>query len=388
MSELFDPINNSWLVNKFNYYNQIRNMDNLYFSTKYNCYVVTKYDDVVFALGNPDIFISSKGNLVREFPKRLNNGTLGSSDNPRHDELKNIVKNAYSKDNIPRINARTRGQAALLLPTSNTFNASDYAMQLACAITAEIINAPYDFSKVRDSIFHSQKHSSVSVDPTFYSIDNSGYITLLDELINCIRNDIQPPGPGVYEEVYKNCRHDIELAKRFFTVAFFAGTSSMVGALQYLIYDLGHEPIALDIIYKDRNLLQDAVTESLRINTATGRFKRTVAKKIILHNTILNPGDVVICCLDSANRDPAKFTNPDIYDIFRNQAGNVGFGYGLHSCIALSVSKSAMIVFLNSLLDNIGRFKTVTQRKDLEYLMSYPGNIDIISNIMVQKEMG
>jgi cytochrome P450 len=47
----------------------------------------------------------------------------------------------------------------------------------------------------------------------------------------------------------------------------------------------------------------------------------------------LDAGEKVLMLLGAANRDPRKWDRPDIYDIERRTAGNVGFGAGIHVCV-------------------------------------------------------
>jgi hypothetical protein len=50
---LFD---NEWIKNKFKYYELILQMDAVYWSEKYKLFVITRYNDVMYALQNPNIF--------------------------------------------------------------------------------------------------------------------------------------------------------------------------------------------------------------------------------------------------------------------------------------------------------------------------------------------
>jgi len=139
----------------------------------------------------------------------------------------------------------------------------------------------------------------------------------------------------------------------------------------------------LDILLENLDLIPDAVNESLRYNSSTGRFSRTVSDYTIISNTELSPGTRLAICLDSANRDPAKFNDPNVFNIFRNSSKHLAWGYGLHACIALAISKSLMTVFLEELLTTFGKYKIIT--KDIDYLITASGNNDKITNLVIQK---
>ena len=87
----YDPHCNEWLLNRFEIYKDLRSQDKAYWSEKFQLHVLTRYDDVFFALNNPKIFSSAQGNLLIETDERRGK-TLGASDNPVHKSYKDIVK--------------------------------------------------------------------------------------------------------------------------------------------------------------------------------------------------------------------------------------------------------------------------------------------------------
>jgi cytochrome P450 len=190
------------------------------------------------------------------------------------------------------------------------------------------------------------------------------------------------PGPGIYHDYITNNPNNVS-AISLFTGPTLSGASSFTGALQFLTLDLYREN-QLEAVYNDRSLIPKAVNESLRFHASTGRFSRTVTTEVELHGVKLKPGDRIALCLESANRDPAKFVDPDKFILDRDTTG-VAFGHGLHACIALAISKASMIAYLDILLTKMGKYKVLTANKDLEYLITASGNDDMISNIIISK---
>ena len=376
--ELFDPHSNTWLKNKFEYYDKLRQQNTLYYSEKYSAYIVTRYNDVMFALSNPNIFSSASGNLVIETVDRFGS-TLGASDDPVHDKLKNVVRNAYSKSNLERVVESIKPILSKSLDSDDILNISNIAEEVSASVTVEILNLPYDKEIIKNLIIDIQRRSSSCVS---FNTDNSSAKEFNKLVTKALVLDNKPaPGPGIYNEFVNNNIEGVNTLSLFIgpTVS---GASSLSGALQLLTLDL-YRTGRLTNLINDDSLIDKAINESLRFNASTGRFSRTVLETTTINNTILNPRDRVILCLDSANRDSHQFNNPDDFNLDRNTAG-MAFGHGIHACIALVLSKAVMSVYLKNLISILGKYEIVTD--ELNYVITASGNNDMISNLMIKRE--
>jgi len=380
MTEYFNPHSTEWLLNKFEIYKDLRTRDTAYWSEKYQMYVITRYDDVTSALADAETFSSAKGNLIVENPNRFG-VTLGASDNPIHDAYKNIVKNAYSKDNIDRIVNCVAETATRLLQTNNKLNISEIIEEISASSITETLNLPHDRKVITELIMHTQRHAPLAVSE---NIDESGFAKL-NRIISTLAliTKVPAPGPGIYHEFITNNPTKLNVLSLFFGPTL-SGASSLTGALQFLTLDLFKEN-HLNAVLDDRSLIPNAVNESLRFHASTGRFSRTVMQETTLHGVQLKPGDRVALCLESANRDPNKFSDPDTFDLYRNTSGQLAFGHGIHACIALAITRASMIKYLEILLETVGCYKVITTPNEYNYIMTSSGNDDMISNIVIEK---
>lgn len=375
--EYFNPHSNDWLLNKFEIYKELRSLDKAYYSEEYNVHVISRYDDVKSALADNVTFSSAKGNLIVETEDRFEM-TLGASDPPIHTIYKNVAFAAYSKDNIHRICEVAKQHTRNLLK-KGTYNISEVIEEISAWTTAEILNLPYDKVYIKDLIVDIQRNSAACVSGITNDKSFDEFIKLV--FTSTVVNPVKDAGPGIYREYLNNNPTGMGLLSLFIGPAV-SGTSSLTGGLQFLTLDIAKEN-QLELLLKDRSLLPNAINESLRFNASTGRFSRTVTKDVSIHSVDLKPGDRVALCLESANRDPSMFENPDVFDLYRNTTGHLGFGHGIHACIALAISKSVMSVYLESLLDN-GIYDVITPNDELKYVMTASGNDDMISNIFIQ----
>ncbi len=62
-------------------------------------------------------------------------------------------------------------------------------------------------------------------------------------------------------------------------------------------------------------------------------------------------GAIMHLCLGSANRDPERWENPDVYDLNRPVQRSLAFAAGAHSCLGQHVAREEMLGAINALLD-------------------------------------
>jgi cytochrome P450 len=377
--EIFDPHSREWLLNKFETYKILRDGETAYWTKKYQMYVLTRYNDVIFALNNPEIFSSDEGNLIVEDPARFANPP-GSSLNPFHASINNVVENAYSVDNIQRIADIFAERCKEVIKPVDNLNISEIIEDLSATVIAEIINPPFKKDEIAQYVKHIQRHHAGAVQDNTNDTGYNMFVNLLKSMAGSLQ--IPPKGPGIYKEFVTNNPEKIEVLPLFVGPAV-AGASSLTGALEILTLDLFREN-KLDIILADRSLIPNLINESLRFHASAGRFSRTVKQQVTLHGVILEPGTRVALCLESANRDTEMFPDPDKFLLGRNTTSQAALGHEVHTCVALT--KNIMQVWVEQLLDLYGKYKVITEDKDLEYAITYSGNYDMIYNMCLSTD--
>lgn len=62
-------------------------------------------------------------------------------------------------------------------------------------------------------------------------------------------------------------------------------------------------------------------------------------------------GETVLLSLSAANRDPARFPDPDRLDLGRDASGHLALGHGIHYCLGAPLARVETEIALSALLE-------------------------------------
>lgn len=107
----------------------------------------------------------------------------------------------------------------------------------------------------------------------------------------------------------------------------------------------------LEQVKADRSLMDAAIEEALRWNPTAPYFYRMIEQDTEFYGVPMEKGGVLEIGIGPANRDPARWDDPDAYDIHRPRLTHMAFGLGTHRCLGMNVAQVEMNVGINALLD-------------------------------------
>ena len=142
------------------------------------------------------------------------------------------------------------------------------------------------------------------------------------------------------------------------TVSFLRQLMNAAGDTTYrstgaLMVGLLTHPEQLAAVYNDRTLVPRAVEEALRWDGPLTVLTRQALRDTTIDDVAIAAGTKIDVVTGSANRDPARFADPDRFDIFRAQGRHMAFAYGPHVCIGQHLARLEMSRALNALLDRL-----------------------------------
>lgn len=135
---------------------------------------------------------------------------------------------------------------------------------------------------------------------------------------------------------------------------FTAGQETTAQSLGYGIWQLLRHPDQLAALRADPARVAGLVEETLRHLTPVSAMWRIVREDTVLGGVPLVAGDVLLLRYASANRDEARFADPDGFDMARpNAREHLAFGAGIHTCLGMALARKEMQIAFPIVLDRL-----------------------------------
>jgi cytochrome P450 len=136
-----------------------------------------------------------------------------------------------------------------------------------------------------------------------------------------------------------------------------AGHETTANMLALGTYALLTNPDQLAALRADPALTENAVEELLRyLSIVHLGPTRTALEDATIAGRHITAGENVTVSLPAANRDPARFPEPDPLDLTRSTTGHLAFGHGIHQCLGQQLARVELRVCYRALLS---RFPTL-----------------------------
>ena len=123
-------------------------------------------------------------------------------------------------------------------------------------------------------------------------------------------------------------------------VMMFGGIETTEAMILNVVLHLLEAPVALAALREGRIGIEAVVEESLRLEPAAAVVDRYATRDVELAGARVARGDLVRVSLAGANRDPARFDSPDVFDPERTGVrSQLSFARGPHVCVAMDLAR-------------------------------------------------
>lgn len=141
-------------------------------------------------------------------------------------------------------------------------------------------------------------------------------------------------------------------------VLLFGGIETTEGMIANAVLHLLAHPDQLALVEDDPSKLANAVEESMRLEPAAAVIDRYATTDVALAGARIRARELVRISIAGANRDPEVFSEPNRFDVGRENARlHVAFAHGPHVCIAMHLARLEAHTALDRLLARLPGLK-------------------------------
>ncbi len=169
-------------------------------------------------------------------------------------------------------------------------------------------------------------------------------------LARCERSALAPGGLGaaIYAAVDRGEATEEE-ARLLVRSLLSAGVDTTIDSIGLALKCLVDHPDQWRRLRQDPSLGRAAFEEATRYDSSSQSLFRTTTRAMEFAGQHLGQHEKVLVLVGSAGRDPAHWEEPDRFDITRKISGQIGYGVGVHGCVAQMMARLEGEVFFQTL---------------------------------------
>jgi cytochrome P450 len=326
------------------------------------------YADITRILADTTTFSSETARLFNEpHPEldRFDEGNLVTTDPPRHRKLRTVISQVFTPRAVANLSERIELITATLLAKVADQDAFDLvdalAFPLPITVIADLLGLPIE----DEPLFRVWGDAIGALDAATVPTDllEGEVAPALREMgeyfLRHMRDRRQNPRDDVMSRL-ANATIDGESLTDGEMIGvtgltMFAGHATTMSLICTTVILLERHPEALAAIRADRDLVPGALEEVLRLYPPFPRLARVTTTDTEIGGHPVAANELVTPWIGAANRDGAKFPDPDRFDIHRNTGGHLVFGQGIHFCLGAPLARLEGKIALNLLLDRYAK---------------------------------
>lgn len=268
---------------------------------------------------------------------------------------------------LPVIEQNSRALIDGFRHTGSADLVADYATRFPVNVIADMLG----LDKADHPRFHRWYTSviaflgNLSGDPEVTAAGERTRVEFAEYMFPIIRERREKPGDDLLSAL---CAAEVdgvkmsdEDIKAFCSLLLAAGGETTDKAIASIFANLLLHPEQLAAVREDRSLIARAFAETLRYTPPVHMIMRQSATEVELSGGTIPAGATVTCLIGAANRDENRYSEPDRFDIFREDltsatafsaaADHLAFALGRHFCVGALLAKAEVEIGVDQLLD-------------------------------------
>jgi cytochrome P450 len=359
----YDPYDLDIAANPWPTYARLREDAPIYYNERYRFWAISRHSDVESAVADWETFSNSRSDILElvnsefDMPK----GVMMFEDPPVHTMLRGLMSRVFTPRRMAEIEDQIRQFCVNCLDPHVGSDGFDIVAELASMMPMRVIGMllgipESDQVAVRDAndaSLRTRPGAPMKVANADKIADGAIYADYVewrsknpsDDLMTVLLNMEFTDENGVTRKLYrKEILHYVQVVAG-------AGNETTGRLIGWLAKVLAEHPDQRREIHSDRSLLTRAVDETLRFEPTGPHVARYTLKDFEMYGTTVPAGSAVLLLFGAANRDPRRYTDPDCYNIHRDNISHLTFGKGVHYCLGANLARLEGRVALDELLN-------------------------------------
>jgi cytochrome P450 len=351
--QLLDP---EVLANPYPLYHQLREKDPVHWDPFLHAWVVTRYEDVVQVLHH----FSAQRTPTPQQLSALNLSALNPIaavmvrqmlflDPPDHTRLRALASAAFTTRRVEQLRQHIREVMDRLLDAvvekGRMDVIADFASPAPAIITAELFGVPVEdhvqlkqWSQDFAEMLGNFQHNPDRFQRILSSVNN-----LCCYFRAAMQDQRLHPRGGLVEAMMNaeidgaRLTEDEIVANLIVTMV--GGQETTTNLIGNGVLTLLRHRDDLERLRADPSLIPSAVEELLRYESPSQHTARLAPDEVELGGMRIRKRAAVIAVMAAANRDPARFPEPDRLDLLRKDNRHLAFGWAAHFCFGAALAR-------------------------------------------------
>jgi cytochrome P450 len=359
----YDPYDVGITADPYPTYARLREEAPIYYNDRYDFWALSRHADVEKALSNWEVFSSQRSDILElmksdfDMPK----GVMMFEDPPVHTMLRGLMSRVFTPRRMAEIEDQIRQFCVRCLDPLVGLDGFDIIAELASMMPMRVIGMlmgiPEDeqisVRDANDANLRTRPGAPMKVLKADSIADGSIYADYVDWRAKNPSDDLMTALLNVEFEDENGVARKLTRKEvlHYTQVVAGAGNETTGRLIGWLAKVLAEHPDQRREVEEDRSLLLRAVDETLRFEPPGPHVARYVAQDFDCYETTVPAGSALLLLFGAANRDPRRYTDPDNFNIHRDNISHLTFGKGLHYCLGANLARLEGRVALDELLN-------------------------------------